>query len=247
MRVRIVRVTAALALAIVAILAVPSTADATGRASGGAERDDQKIRPSDFVATVDNPYFPLAPGARWIYENQTADGLERIVVEVTDEQKQVIGIQATVVHDTVTLDGQIIEDTFDWYAQDDKGNVWYLGEDTHEYDNGVPVNSKGAWKAGVDGARPGIIMQAHPRVGDVYRQELAKGVAEDKAEVLSVTASAEVPFGSYSGNVLKTRDWNPLERGTAEHKFYARGVGPVLERSVHGGAERVELVDHTTP
>jgi hypothetical protein len=215
-------------------------------AAGDEKPYDPKIRPADFVDTVDNPYFPLVPGARWVYESRTPDGLERIVIEVTSERKRIMGVSTTVVHDTVTLDGQIIEDTFDWYAQDDEGNVWYFGEDTHEYENGVPVNSKGAWQAGVDGAQPGIIMLADPRVGDVYRQEYAKGVAEDKAKVLSVTATADVPFGSYSSDVLKTRDWNPLERGTAEHKFYARGVGTVLERPVRG-AERVELVEHTTP
>jgi hypothetical protein len=216
-------------------------------AAFAATEYDPKIDPADFVTTIDNPYFPLAPGARWVYENDTPDGFERIVVEVTGEHRTVLGVDTTVVHDTVTLDGTVIEDTYDWYAQDTVGNVWYFGEDTHEFENGVPVNSKGSWEAGVDDARPGIIMKASPQVGDRYRQEFRKGVAEDRAEVLSVTASARVPFGSFTGDVLKTRDWNPLERGSGEHKFYAKGVGTVLERSVRGRAERVELVEHTAP
>jgi X-X-X-Leu-X-X-Gly heptad repeat protein len=233
-------------LALTGILATATATAAAAPDRVGGEYDP-RIRPADFVGTIDNPYYPLVPGSRWVYENQTPDGLERIVVEVTDEQKRVLGVDTTVVHDTVTLDGVIIEDTFDWYAQDDDGNVWYFGEDTHEYENGVPVNSKGAWEAGVDGAKPGLIMQARPRVGDVYRQEFSEGVAEDKAKVLSVTASADVPFGTFEGDALKTKDWNPLERGTTEHKLYAPGVGTVLEVSVKGGGERVELVEHTTP
>ena len=116
--------------------------------------------PSELSSTVDNPYFPLAPGERWVYEGQTADGLERTVVEVLPETKRVMGIDAVVVHDTVSLEGQVIEDTYDWYAQDRAGNVWYLGEDTHEYEHGVAINAKGAWEAGVDGAKPGIVMPA---------------------------------------------------------------------------------------
>jgi hypothetical protein len=233
-------------MAAAVVLALATLATAAGAASTTNEYDP-KIRPANFVGTIDNPYYPLVPGARWVYESQTPDGFERTVVEVTDEQKTVLGVATTVVHDTVSLDGTVIEDTFDWYAQDKAGNVWYFGEDTHEYENGVPVNSKGAWEAGVDDAKPGIIMQAHPRVGDVYRQEFSKGVAEDKAKVLSVTASAHVPFGSYDGDVLKTRDWNPLEPGKDEHKLYAPGVGNVLERSVKHPGERVELVEYTAP
>ena len=234
----------AAALTLTGLLA--ATAEAVAPEDARAEYDP-KIRPADFVDTVDNPYYPLAPGSRWVYENETPDGLERIVVEVIDARKRVLGVDMTVLHDTVTLDGVIIEDTFDWFAQDKRGNVWYFGEDTHEYENGVPVNSNGAWEAGIDGAKPGIIMQAHPRVGDVYRQEYSEGIAEDKAKVLSVTASADVPFGAFEGDVLKTKDWNPLEPGSAEHKLYARGVGTVLELSAKGGGERVELVEHTTP
>ncbi len=211
------------------------------------ESDGPRLRPRDVVETIDNPYFPLLPGSRWVYEGVTKEGTETIVVEVNDETKRVQGIDAVVVHDTVRLDGEIIEDTYDWYAQDVRGNVWYLGEDTHEYENGVPVNSKGAWQAGVDGAEAGIVMKANPRVGDEYRQEHYRGVAEDRAKVLSVTASARVPFGSFSGDVVKTKDFTPLEPGVVEHKYYARGVGPVLEVAVSRGGERVELIEHTSP
>lgn len=230
------RALAALA-ALTGILVVPAGASAS---------TPPVPEPDELVDTVDNPYFPLVPGTRWVYEGRTADGLERTVVEVTDDRKRVDGTDAVVVHDTVTLDGEIIEDTFDWYAQDEAGNVWYLGEDTHEYENGVPVNSKGAWEAGVDGAQPGIVMEAHPRRGDRYRQELRTGVAEDKARVLSTTASATVPLGTYR-DVLKTKDFTPLEPGVVEHKYYARGVGLVLEVAVSGDGERVELVEHTVP
>ena len=203
--------------------------------------------PSELSSTVDNPYFPLAPGERWVYEGQTADGLERTVVEVLPETKRVMGIDAVVVHDTVSLEGQVIEDTYDWYAQDRAGNVWYLGEDTHEYEHGVAVNAKGAWEAGVDGAKPGIVMPAHPRAGDRYRQEYLRGVAEDRAEVLSVHASARVPAGTYRGDVVKTNDINPLEPDVVEHKRYAKDVGLVLEVTLSSGGERVELIEHTTP
>jgi hypothetical protein len=203
--------------------------------------------PSELSSTVDNPYFPLAPGQRWIYAGQTADGLERTVVEVLPETRRVMGVDAVVVHDTVSLEGQVIEDTYDWYAQDEAGNVWYLGEDTHEYENGVAVNAKGAWEAGVDGAKPGIVMPAHPRVGDRYRQELLRGVAEDRAEVLRVHASARVPAGTYRGDVVKTKDINPLEPNVVEHKFYAEDVGLVLEVTLSNDGERVELIEHTTP
>ena len=123
-------------------------------------------------------------------------------------------------------DGNLTEKTFDYYAQDKKGNVWYFGEDTKEYENGKVVSTKGSWEAGVDGAKPGFIMQADPKVGETYRQEYYEGEAEDMAKVLSLSESVTVPYGSFD-QVLVTKEWTPLEPGLVEHKYYAPGVGPL--------------------
>ena len=202
--------------------------------------------PSDFVATIDNPWLPFVPGSQWVFEDETEDGLERIEVVVTNETRQIMGISATVVRDVVILDGEVIEDTFDWYAQDQEGNVWYLGEATEEFEDGAVVSTAGSWEAGVDGAEAGIIMKANPIVGDTYRQEFYEGEAEDMAEVVRIGDSVEVAFGSFE-DVLVIREWTPLEPGIAEEKYYVRGVGPVLEVKVEGGEGRVELISFTAP
>lgn len=234
------RILVAVAAVVVLLASAASAAGAAAPPGGYAP----KIDPADFSTTIDNPYLPLPPGARWVYEGRTPDGLERTDVVVTDQTKTVMGVGVVVVHDTVTLDGAVIEDTFDWFAQDSDGNVWYFGEDTTEFEGGVPARHKGAWEAGVDGALPGIAMLAEPGVGDRYRQEYAKGLAEDKASVISTTAKARVPFGTFD-RLVKTRDVNPLAPGPIEYKFYAKGVGLVLEREGKGGSGRVELVEHT--
>jgi hypothetical protein len=141
----------------------------------------------------------------------------------------------------VTEDGQLVEDTDDWYAQDADGNVWYLGEDTTEFENGRPTTKKGSFEAGVDDAQAGVILPADPKPGMTYRQEYYKGEAEDRGEIVSVDEQAEVPFGHFKG-ALMTKDENPLEPKVLEFKFYARGVGPVLATSVSGGSDREELV-----
>ncbi len=165
------------------------------------------------------------------------------MVTVTDRTRTVMGIEAQVVHDVVTEDGKLVEDTYDWYAQDADGNVWYLGEDTKEYDAGTFVGTHGSWEAGVDGAQPGILLPADPEVGQAYRQEYLEGEAEDRGRVLSLDERAQVPFGSFE-DVLKTEDTTPLEPGLREHKFYAKGVGPVLAMAVAGGSSREELVSY---
>jgi hypothetical protein len=203
-----------------------------------------RIRPADFGGQIDNPYFPLMPGSRWVYDGQKAEGRERTVVEVTRDTKTILGISAVVVHDVVTKDGNVKEDTFDWYAQDRQGNVWYLGEDTKEYEDGRVVSTKGSWEAGVKGAQPGIIMNARPAPGSPYRQEYFKGQAEDYAQVLSTRESVSVPAGAYR-DVVKTKDFTPLEPKLLEHKYYAPGVGVVQEITVKGGSGRVELVEYT--
>jgi len=203
------------------------------------------INPADFVAKVDNLYFPLKPGTTFIYQGETKDGAERNEMAVTDKTKNILGVTCTVVWDRVWLEGELIEETYDWYAQDKDGNVWYFGEDLKEYEGGKVVSTKGSWEAGVDGVKPGIIMKANPQVGDSYRQEYYKGEAEDMADVLSLNESVSVFYGSFE-NCLKTKDWTPLEPDVVEHKYYAPGVGVVLEVMVEDGGERVELVDIIT-
>ncbi len=203
------------------------------------------IDPADFVDVVDNPLLPLAPGSRWVYEGVTDEGTERIEVVVTDERREVMGVSTVVVRDTATLDGEVIEDTYDWFAQDQDGNVWYFGEDTTAYEGGEPADTEGSWEAGVDGALPGIVMLAHPAVGDAYRQEYLAGEAEDMGEVVRVGDAETVPFGAFDDLVV-TEDWTPLEPDVVEEKYYAAGVGLVLEVGVTGGEERVELVEFTS-
>lgn len=202
------------------------------------------LDPADFVDRIDNPLLPLLPGSRWVYEGESDGEIERIEVVVTDETRVIMGITATVVRDTVSVDGEIVEDTRDWFAQDFSGNVWYLGEDTAEYENGEIVSTAGAWEAGVDGALPGIVMEAQPQVGDAYRQEYYEGEAEDMAEVVRTGESATVPFGVFEDLVV-IQEWTPLEPSVVEEKYYAAGIGVVLEAVVRGGSERMELVEFT--
>jgi hypothetical protein len=200
-----------------------------------------ELDPTDFVAEIDNPYWPMSHGSKWVYREIDEEGNElRVEVTVTDRAKKILGIDATVVHDVVTEDGEVIEDTYDWYAQDTGGNIWYLGEDTKEYENGKVVTTKGSWEAGVDGAQAGIILPGKPRVGMAYRQEYYAGEAEDNGEILSLDEKAEVPFGSFDG-LLMTKDTTPLEPDVLEHKLYASGVGLVLTLDVAGGG-REELL-----
>ena len=203
------------------------------------------LDPADFRSEIDNPYWPMEPGARWVYRETDAEGAElRVEVTVTGHTREILGIEATVVHDMVTEDGRLKENTYDWYAQDKWGNVWYMGEDTKEYEGGKVSSTEGSWEAGVDGAQAGIILPAAPEPGMAYRQEHYEGHAEDGAEVISVGERATVPYGSFD-HVLMTKDYNHLEPKLLEHKFYAKGVGPVLAMTVAGGADREELVRFT--
>jgi len=213
--------------------------------------------PEDFTTPVQNPWFPLVPGTTYLYESQTADGLVRTEVTVTGEQKLVDGVSATVVHDVVWLDVDggptvLIEDTLDWYAADNMGNVWYLGESTveHLYDeNWAPngTSTEGSWEAGVDDAEPGFIMPADLHPGLAYRQEYAAGVAEDLAKVERLNAKLSVPYGTFA-NALVTKEWTPLSPGAVERKYYVAGIGLVLTEELHGkGTVREELVAITAP
>jgi hypothetical protein len=207
----------------------------------GAERVD--LDPADFTIEIDNPYWPMAPGSRWVYrENDGEGGVQRVVVTITGETKRIAnGIKARVVHDVVSEGGEPVEVTDDWYAQDAEGNVWYLGERTAEYESGKVVSRAGSWEAGVDGAQPGIVMPAEPRPGLAYRQEYYAGEAEDRAKVLSVNEQAEVPYGHFT-QVVATKDLVPLEPKVLEYKFYAQGIGPVLTLDVSGASGREELL-----
>lgn len=225
----------------------PSPSTSTG-AEPSAERalltieDPYKpdIVPADFGQPIDNPYFPLEPGTTFVYKGGE-DGKEVNTVEVTDKTKEILGIDCVVVLDEVFVDGVLEEKTLDWYTQDTDGNVWYFGEYSKSYEDGKFVDAHGSWEAGVHGASPGIVMPAEPMVGDEYRQEFEKGNAEDVAKVLEIDATASVPYGSYD-NVVVTEDLNPLEPKVIEHKYYAQGIGFILERMVKGGNETVELV-----
>lgn len=193
------------------------------------DKDNElKVSADDFVSKINNKYFPLTPGIKYIYEGKTEDGLERTEVYVTAQTKKVMGINTVVVWDRVWLDGELIEDTKDWYAQDKFGNVWYFGEDSKELEDGKVVIREGSWQAGVDGAQAGVIMEANPEVGDIYLQEYYKGVAEDTAEVIALGVKIKVKYGSFK-NCIQTLDWNPLEKDSKEYKYYCPGIGLVYE------------------
>jgi hypothetical protein len=204
------------------------------------------LDPADFTTAIDNPYFPLRPGSRAIYRSTAPDGTrQRIVLTVTGDTRRIAnGVTARVVHDRVVEGGRVVEDTRDWYAQDRAGNVWYLGEDTVECEDGRQTSTAGSFEAGVDGAQAGVIMPAAPRVGLTYRQEYFAGQAEDRAEVLRRDEQAEVPLRRFQ-RVLVTRDTTPLEPHVVEYKFYAPGVGPVLTVDISGSPSRDELVGLT--
>jgi hypothetical protein len=207
----------------------------------GSERSE--LDPADFTATVEHPYFPLTPGTRWTYEEVDDEGeVGEVLVTVSSATKEIANrVTARVVRDTVTRGGELIEDTFDWYAQDAEGNVWYLGEETAEFEDGEVVSTAGSFEAGVDGALPGIIMPAEPAVGMQYRQEYYAGEAEDNGEILSIEEQAEVPFGHFDDMVL-TKDTITIEPDVLEYKLYARDVGLVLALGISGGGGREQLV-----
>ena len=193
------------------------------------------LDPKDFTTRIDNPYWPMDPGTRWTYRETDQGGAKlEVVVTVSDQTKKITnGVTARVVRDTVTKEGKIIEDTFDWYAQDKEGNIWYLGENTAEFENGKLITKAGSFEAGVDGAKPGIIMPADPQDGMKYRQEYYKGKAEDNGEILSTDEMVQSPFGRFD-NALLTKDTITIEPNVLEYKLYARGVGPVLALGVSG-------------
>jgi len=216
--------------------------------SGSASADQPytfNLTPADFVALIDNPYFPAIPGSTYVYEGQTQEGLERIEIKVLNETREVMGVTTTVIRDSVFLDGTLVEDTVDWYAQDKEGNVWYFGEVVDNYEDGRLKDHAGSWEAGVDGALPGIYMYADPaaHVGETYYQEYYAGEAEDQATLLSAGESVTIGYGSFE-NVVKTNDFTLLDPDSQEHKFYAAGIGVIQTINLNTG-ETFELVEFT--
>jgi hypothetical protein len=204
-----------------------------------------KFDAANFVAVVDNPWFPLKPGTTYTYRG-AKEGTKAVdVYTVTRKTKVVAGVKATVVHDELFLNGRLAERTDDWYAQDKQGNVWYLGEATAELNgSGNVIGTGGSWETGVNGARPGIYMPAQPRIGVAAAQEHFPGEAEDYFVVLLTNVTTKVPIGSFKG-VLVTAEWTPLEPNILTKKFYAKGLGELREADVVGGDEKLELTKVT--
>jgi len=207
------------------------------------------IDPAEFVATIDNRYFPLVPGTAFHYEGVAEDGKtpQTDDMVVTNQTKMILDARSTVVRDTVSSRGKPIERTFDWYAQDKAGNVWYMGEDTRELRHGRFVRMDDSWEAGVDGAEPGIIMPGDPQAGDAYRQEYYPHYALDQARVLGSGGPLTVPYGSYEGTLLTAETSPRLDPGVVERKYYVAGVGDVKEQAVRGNHEQIQLISVTTP
>jgi len=244
-------------LGVTAVLAISVAAcggenTATGRSPTGSGlpqgSEPVKLDPAEFTTKIDNPYWPMSPGSKWVYSETDTQGTnEKTVVEVTDKTKTIAnGIEARVIRDTVSENGTPVEITDDWYAQDSAGNIWYLGEYVTNYENGKVVDHAGSFEAGVDGAQPGIAMPANPEPGMAYRQEYYKGQAEDKGAVITVgEEQVEVPFGHFNTDILMTRDLAPTEPKVQELKFYAPDVGPLLSVHTDGAGGRAELVSYT--
>ena len=203
------------------------------------------IDPANFVKKINNPLFPLKPGTQYELRSKTGDGVGYETLTVTHDTKKIAGVTTTVIKDVSTLDGKLEEKTTDWYAQDKQGNVWYFGENTATYKkNGQVESTAGTWKTGVDGAKPGIIMNANPQVTDSYRQEYYKGQAEDMYWVIAKNQTIKVPHGTYH-NALLTMEWTPLEPKLTSEKYYVPGIGIVAERNLSGELENVELLKVT--
>jgi hypothetical protein len=226
--------------------ATPASASSNRGLPQGSE--PVKLDPAKFTTNIDNPYWPMKPGSRWVYaENDSTGKKEKAVVTVTNKTKKIAnGVTARVIQDVVSENGVPVEITDDWYAQDDKGNIWYLGESVRNYEKGKLVDRAGSFEAGVDGAQPGIAMPANPVPGLSYRQEYYKGQAEDKGAVITVgREQVQVPFGHFAKDVLMTRDLVPTEPKVQELKFYAPGVGPLLSLHTDGPGGRAALVSYT--
>jgi hypothetical protein len=227
------------AVMVAAIAVVAANAQLASAGGGAANTNGIKFDKKNFSNSlnIDNKYFPLKPGTTFTYQGTKEGEQAGDKFIVTDRTKDVNGITARVIRDNAYENGKLTEFTDDWFAQDDDGNVWYMGEFTTEVETG---SNEGSWEAGVNGGKPGIFMEANPKVGDNYQQEFAKGIAEDRAEIVSITDSVCVPYGCFT-NVLETKETTPIEPTVEEHKFFAAGVGDIKEQLVSGGEEILEL------
>jgi len=235
-----------LSVGLAALSIIGTSSFAVAGDTNPSKKDNKKIEkvdPANFQSTVDNPYFPLVPGTTYKYVEAIGKDTSENEVTVTNDTKTILGVPCVVVHDVVKEKGTIKEETFDWYAQDKLGNVWYFGEDTKEFKRKGKVITKGSWEAGVKGAQQGIIMKGQPAVGEPYRQEYYKSEAEDMGQIVGVNDSTVVPYGKFTGCV-KTKDYSMLEPGH-EFKWYAKGVGNVRTESTTG--EVSVLVSMTRP
>ena len=232
---------AATAIATAVIVVAPAEPGAASRARACPR---PPALPKVFARRVDNAYFPLRPGTTFTYRGKEDGQPAKDVVSVTRRAKTILGVRVTVVRDRVFVRGELAEDTLDWYAQDARGNVWYFGEDTKEFEDGRVVTTKGSWQAGRHGARAGIFMPAGPKVGRTLKQEDARNVAEDCSKLVDRNAVVRTPFIS-SRRALETEEFSLLERGVLDRKFYVRGIGLVKEQTVQGGSDVFELVSVT--
>jgi hypothetical protein len=200
-----------------------------------------KIEPGNFSSVINHPYYPLKPGTIMTFIEKDGDETRNRTVTVMHETKIIMGVKCVVVHDIVATDGDIEEDTYDWFAQDKEGTVWYFGEATREFKGRGRISTEGSWEAGVNG-QPGIIMPAHPLPGPPYRQEYSPDVAEDMGQIVALNESITVPFGAFTG-CLRTKEWSLLESG-AEKKWYAKGIGLVRIESTGGEVMTLVSVKH---
>jgi hypothetical protein len=232
----------------IAVLALTGlTAMGTVSAASGPPPPSAPPPGSDFVRTIDNPWFPLEPGTVLTYKGEDEGTPARDVLRVTHRTKKILGIRATVIDDRVIEHGRVVERTSDYYAQDKAGNVWYLGEDTATYKpNGQIESREGTFRAGRRGARGGIFMPAHPKVGDSGWQEYFVGHAQDRFKILNFHTKVRTPAAT-SRHAMLIEETTPLERGVVDHKIYVRGIGTVREETVKGGNERFELVSVKRP
>lgn len=191
---------------------------------------------------ITNPYLPMKPGTVSVYSGIINGNPEATIVYITHETRKIDGVMTIVVNDTVREKGKVVEATLDYYAQDNSGNVWYFGEDSFHIKNGHVIDNKGSWLAGVNGAQPGFIMEAHPKVGDFYCQENAPGVAQDQAKVISVSSSVCAPWICTNNQVLLTKETTPLKPGDVSHKWYVRDTGDAMAKDVSGGKDESKLV-----
>ncbi len=233
-------------LSAISVTGVIAAATRASNAPASGTDYEPVLDPANFVSVIDNPYFPLPVGRTLVYEG-VKDGQSQVdTVIVTNQTRVIEGITARMVSDVSTHDGTLLEKTFDFYAQDKQGNVWYLGEDTTAFLANGKTDTSGSWMAGVNDAEPGLIMEANPQIPDAYRQEFLAGQAEDTAWVVELGGAVTVPYGKVR-NTLKTLEATRIEPGSYDLKVYAPGIGIVLEQSLSGAAEVASLVSVTGP